>query len=451
MKIQINNRPILGYLGNGLILCRSMTGDADALAEFNSHIHSEEGLDKPDLRVGTWTRDLLSRPHPTFHADDFTLVVEATSGKIISSMNLISQTWAYEGIPFGVGRPELVGTLPEYRNRGLVRHQFEEIHRWSAERGELLQGITGIPFYYRLFGYEMGLELGGGRTGYEAQLPKLKEGEVELFTVRQATIADIPFLMEVYEYACQQWLVTCVRDEAIWRYELTGQSEKNIERLEFRILERAGTNEPVGYFTHPWYDWDTGLEANNFEIKPGISWLEVTPTVARYLWLTGETYVKRDGKPQTRTTYTFQFGSEHPIYDIFRERLPRHRDPYAWYIRVPDLPKFIRAISPALDHHIARSAIIGYTGETRISFYRSGLRLVLDKGSLVSIEPWKPSNEDRGNAAFPDLTFLQMVFGYRTFEELEQSFADCWYKDDETRVLLSTLFPKKASALMFVK
>jgi hypothetical protein len=36
-------------------------------------------------------------------------------------MNLISQIWAYEGIPFGVGRPELVGTLPEYRNRGLVR------------------------------------------------------------------------------------------------------------------------------------------------------------------------------------------------------------------------------------------------------------------------------------------------------------------------------------------
>ena len=61
-------------------------------------------------------------------------------------MNLISQTWAYEGIPFEVGRPELVGTLPEYRNRGLVRAQFEEVHRWSAARGELVQGITGIPY-----------------------------------------------------------------------------------------------------------------------------------------------------------------------------------------------------------------------------------------------------------------------------------------------------------------
>ncbi len=34
-----------------------------------------------------------------------------------------------KGFPFGVGRPELVGTLPEYRNRGLVRAQFEEVHQ----------------------------------------------------------------------------------------------------------------------------------------------------------------------------------------------------------------------------------------------------------------------------------------------------------------------------------
>jgi hypothetical protein len=450
MKIKINNRPILRNLGDGLILCRSMAGDADALAEFNSHIHSDDGFDKPDLRVGEWTRDLVARPHPTFHADDCTLVVEGDTGKIVSSMNLIPQTWAYEGIPFGVGRPELVGTLPEYRTRGLVRAQFEEVHRWSARRGDLVQGITGIPYYYRLFGYEMALELGGGRTGYEPQLPKLKEGESEPFSIRPATEADIPFLKGVYEHGCQRRLITCVRDESIWRYELTGMSERNVERLEFRILERPGMNTPAGYFTHPWYDWDTGLAAFQYELKPGVSWLETTPSVARYLWKTGEIYSKRDGKPATRTTYTFWFGSEHPSYDIFRERLPRLRDSYAWYIRVLDLPAFLRLITPALERHIAESTIVGYSGEVRISFYRSGLRLVLEKGKLTKIESWKPSPEVHGEAEFPDLSFLQLVFGYRSFEELEQSYADCTCKDDERRVLLSTLFPKKASSVMFV-
>ena len=73
MKIHLNNRPVLGSLRDGLIICRSMPGDAEGLAEFNSRIHSEEGFDKPDLREGAWTHDLLSRPHPPFHADHCTL------------------------------------------------------------------------------------------------------------------------------------------------------------------------------------------------------------------------------------------------------------------------------------------------------------------------------------------------------------------------------------------
>jgi hypothetical protein len=94
---------------------------------------------------------------------------------------------------------------------------------------------------------------------------------------------------------------------------------------------------------------------------------------------------------------------------------------------------------------------VGYSGELKVSFYRSGLRMTLEKGKLTIIEAWQPVvKQDEGYAAFPDLTFLQLVFGYRTVEELEQSYADCTYRDDEVRVLLNTLFPKKASSVMFV-
>ena len=140
---------IIRDLGYGLVLRRSTIEDAEALATFNAWVHSDEGPDHPDEKVAAWTRDLMSGRHPTHDPDDFTIVEETGTGRIVSAMNLISQTWAYEGIPFGVGRPELVGTLPEYRKRGLVRLQFEEIHQWSAERGELVQAITGIPYYYR--------------------------------------------------------------------------------------------------------------------------------------------------------------------------------------------------------------------------------------------------------------------------------------------------------------
>src|SRR5512143_932988 len=185
MEITRLPQPILRELGDGLILRRSSPADADALADFCARVHSDAGPEEPDEQVRAWTHDLLAKPHPTFRADDFTVIAQAATGRIVSTMNLIPQTWTYEGIPFGVGRPELVGTLPEYRNRGLIRLQFDEIHKWSAERGELVQAITGIPFYYRLFGYEMALDLTGRRLGYEANVPKLKEGEKEPFIIRR--------------------------------------------------------------------------------------------------------------------------------------------------------------------------------------------------------------------------------------------------------------------------
>ncbi len=93
-------------LGNGLILRRSTPADADALAEFNKMIHRDPGVVEPDEGVAAWTRDLLRGDHPTFAADDFAIVEEQATGKIVSCVNLISQTWSYAGIPFKVGRPE---------------------------------------------------------------------------------------------------------------------------------------------------------------------------------------------------------------------------------------------------------------------------------------------------------------------------------------------------------
>jgi hypothetical protein len=69
----------------------------------------------------------------------------------------------------------------------------------------------------------------------------------------------------------------------------------------------------------------------------------------------------------------------------------------------------------------------------------------LEKGRLVTIEPWKPTPADGGAAAFPDLTFLQILFGYRSYDELHQSFADCWCENEEVRALINILFPKKVS------
>lgn len=150
-------------LGDGLVLRWAIPEDAEELAVFNVAMHSDNP-EEPDEFLKPWTRDLMSGEHPTTKADDVTVVIDTKkSDKIISSACLISQTWVYEDIPFAVGRPELIATHPDYRRRGLIREQMGVIHAKSASRGELVTAITGIPWYYRQFGYEMGLNLGGSR------------------------------------------------------------------------------------------------------------------------------------------------------------------------------------------------------------------------------------------------------------------------------------------------
>jgi hypothetical protein len=449
MSKTITKNAVIRQLDDGLILRRSTQADAQALADFNSKLHSDDGPEKPDERVGTWASDLLIGNHPTFGEGDFTIVEETASGKIVSSLNLISQTWSYAGIPFKVGRPEMVGTLPEYRNRGLIRAQFDVVHQWSAERGEMVQGITGIPYYYRLFGYEMALNLDGGRAGFKAQLPKLKEDKEEDYLFRTVLKKDIPFITRTFRNGSQRNLVRCEWDKDLFQYEIFGKSPQNINRLEFRIIEDKHGN-PVGFIAHPAWTWGAMLPALLYELKEGISWGEVTPSVARYLFTTGEAYAA-EKENKDFDAFGFWLGEQHPVYDVFGDRLPRVRKPYAWYIRVPDLPAFLRLISPVLEERLAGSAYAGHSGEYKLTFYRQGIRFVLEKGALTTIEAYHPEPQGHsGDAAFPELTFLKLLFGYRTLDEIKYAFPDCWTHDDEITGLLKSMFPKHNSSVWAV-
>ena len=434
---------IIRDLGNGLIMRRSSSEDADALSAFNGKIHREDDAD--ERRLINWTRDLLTRPHPTFHADDFIIIEESSTGRIVSSLSLIPQTWSYEGIEFGVGRPELVGTLPEYRGKGLVRAQFDEIHKWCAERGLIVQAITGIPYFYRQFGYEMALDLDGGRTGYESGVPKLKDGETELFRFRPAVEGDIPFIMEVYERLITRSSIFALRDEAMWKYEFSGRSEESIPARKWEVIERVDGNELVGLLMRP---QNAGNYAMMYELKPGVSWLEVTPGVVRHLWNIARELTAQNDK--SSPSFTFLLGQDHPVYQVMGDDLPSHRKPYAYFMRVPDLTGFIRLIAPALEERLASSLAPGYSGELKISFYKGGVRLLFKKGKLVTVDNWKPSPDEWGNVAFPDFTFLQVLFGYRSLAELHQSFADCWWHSEKDRVLIDILFPKILSNVIAI-
>jgi hypothetical protein len=98
-------------------------------------------------------------------------------------------------------------------------------------------GDHGIPYYYRLFGYEMAMNLGGGRAGFASHVPKLKEDEKEPYHLRPAETRDLDFIADTYRYGCQRSLVMVERDRAMWEYELTGKSADNVNRLALHVIE----------------------------------------------------------------------------------------------------------------------------------------------------------------------------------------------------------------------
>ena len=444
---------VLKDLGDGLILRRGTAEDAEALADFNAVVNTLTG--EPDEGMRAWTLDLMKGDLPDFGPGDFTIVVDTKTGSIVSTQNLIPQTWAYGGIEFPAARIELVGTDPDYRRRGLVRAQTDIMHEWSAQLGQKVIGITGIPWFYRQFGYEMALEHLGWRTGYAQNVPELPAGETEPYRVRVATDADIPFLKRTSDHGNQRYLVSCVRDEELWRYELHSRREESPHRHEIRVVETA-RGEPVGLLVHHGGSSGGLLTVRVYELSPGTPWPAVTPSVLRYLRKAADEYADRDGGEKF-TGFTFMFGSEHPAYDAAKDQLPVSSQPYAWYMRVADMPDFIGHIGPVLERRLNASMASGYTGELKISFIRNGLRVAFKDGRLVEAQRWMPTQLDSRffarvrDAMFPSLTFLQLLFGFRSVEELEYAFPDCVISSGEARELLNVLFPKQISRIWGVE
>ncbi|HEV2107598.1 MAG TPA: GNAT family N-acetyltransferase [Thermomicrobiales bacterium] len=428
-------------LGDGLLLRHARPEDADALAAFNADVHRHSENDPPDEPIRVWTRDLLLRPHPTFQPALFTVVEDTANRAIASSLNLIPQTWSYGGVPFGVGRIELVGTAKEYRRRGLVRRQMEEAHRWSADMGHLVQGITGIPWYYRQFGYEMCLNLGGGHRLPADQVPTLAQGEIEPFTFRPASASDVPFLVATDAHGRQRSLISCVRDDALWQHEVDGRSRSNsTDAVQVTIIERRG-GQPVGFVGSPFQLWDRSFAITVAELAARNSWLAVVPSLLRW--------AKQQGDHQAATaqkelsSILLWLGEDHPAYTAIGRWVSSFRPSYAWFIRVPDLPTFLWQMRSVLERRLAASVAAGHTGEMKLNFYDSGIRLRFKGGLIVEVTQW-PEHDRRIGADFPGLTFLQVVTGWRSFQEVAHAFPDC-QATDESRVLVETLFPKRTS------
>jgi hypothetical protein len=436
-------------LGAGLVVRWSSAADAEAIADTCGHVFRRTAEQPPNVRLGSWIRDLMSGKHPLMGQGDYAVVEETATGRIVSGTCLFSHAIELEGIRLPFGRPEVVFSHPAYRDRGLVRATFELVHARSASRGHLVQGITGIPYYYHLFGYEYAADLGGELSVYFAAIPPLQKGETERYRLQIAKDEELSVVRDLYDRDRARYALTTPMEESYLRWIASGQNPRSLQGWTARLVVDS-TSCAVGYvLTDPCRDSDeVGVKA--LGTREGVGLAQVLPSVLRALRdAAGEAVPARDDLPAPARV-RLMLWPHHPVYDLLKEeqRAGRRR-PYAWYLRVPDVKSLVGTLRPVLERRLAASAVAGFSGELRLTFYPKGIRLAFEEGRLMVIEDWRPDHAwgPRAQAGVPSLVFLKLLFGYRSLDELRDGYPDV-FAEDEVRPVLEALFPPRPSWLI---
>jgi GNAT superfamily N-acetyltransferase len=446
-----------GDLGHGLIRRWSTRADQVKISHLMGSVFVNSPSDPFNIRAADEARIFMSDGFPYMGPGDIALVEDTSKPErpVVACVCCWQHQWSYGGIPFGVGRPENIATDPAYRNRGLVRALMEMFHARSATQGHLVQAITGIRYFYRQFGYEYVLDLGGSCVVTVTAIPNKTGDEPEPYTLRPATLADLPHLPALYDQARPNSLVWHEAGEAYWRYhitgwELPGARGQTALQLGFHghlhmIIDSAG--QVCGYTWLADKRWGNDLEVYALELAPQVNWQRALPALLRALRQHGTEIPAISPDTESFSEIWFGLWRAHPLYEVLGERLTaRVEPPYAWYLRVPDLPAFVRHIAPVLEARLTQSLLVGYSGELKLSFYRGGLCLRFAQGKLLAAEPWQAADADEANGGCPPLLFLQLLFGYRSLAELRAIFPDAWAKA-EAALLVNTLFPKQPSTV----
>ncbi len=408
-------------LGNHLVLKHATAEDAPRLSTFNALIHG-------DKQVGVITEALMLH-HPTARPEDFIYVEDESTGEIVSSICLLPWRWRFDEIELKMGEMGIVGTLPEYRNRGLIRALVDHFKEMLAEGEYDLSQIQGIPYYYRQFGYEYALPLEGGWHLPLHQIPTAAEN-APVYTFRDATVGDIPLLMDFYADATRDLNISAVREADIWRYLIERKSDT--ANGSDTLLMFAPSGEVAGYVRIEKFGFGSGLtvcEASRFNFA------HVAP-LFRHL---KELAVERGKNPYIR----FALPPSAVLVQVAKA-LEAHFDGYyGWQIHIPDPARLLRTMIPLFERRIAASPFAGLTQNVGINLYRQTYELVFEQGKITTVnstgfQPWE------GMICFPPDVFTQLVVGHRTVEELREIFPDlmAW---GEAFNLVSVLFPKTSA------
>ncbi|MFD5879616.1 GNAT family N-acetyltransferase [Streptomyces yangpuensis] len=404
----IKNDAAVVSLADGLVLRQARPADLDQIGALLS------ARGEPDDAVDH--RLVVTDPDAGLSA----CAVVADGDRVVSTATLLDEEVCIGGVRLPAGQVELVATEAEYEGRGLVRALMHWAHERSAARGHVVQAMIGIPYFYRLFGYEYAVDIPqalnvNALPPLPPPLPQPGDGNA---TLRAARPSDIPAMAALQASAQGGFDVTMPHSAACWRWLLDHESSNLV------VLEQAGTVIATARTTPPGEEMLLAEAAARDESAAR----ELLSAVGALAAGEGLQVVHRAG---TVTGNAWQEFIDHE---------PR-RSAEQYYIRIPDVavlldrlrPLFWQRLTAAGIDRTGRDIVISTFGaHHRIPVLADGLGEVVTGGAMQS------PGVAGGAGVAPD-HLAPLLFGPHGFEGLTRIRPDVYAADED---LFRTLFPR---------
>jgi predicted N-acetyltransferase YhbS len=352
-------------------------------------------------------------------------------GRVVSTCTLLPFDLTLDGVAVPAGQLEFVVSDPGHQRQGLIRRQFEVLHRRSAEAGHVVQFILGIPYFYRRLGYGYGVDHPGLlRARPEALAPD------PTIVLRAATPADLDGLdaTTLGRGRAADGLGTdhgAALHRRMWAAQLSDPPGSGSEQLY--VAERGDDLVGLSAIT-VWSDQGRCVHVPTLAADRAVSDALVTHALG----------VARSRGHELILQETGGAGWNRHLAAVGHSMGP-------WpgvYARVPDPVAFLLAVRPVLAARLRASPFADATGGVTISLYDDAVHLAFAAGEITGVTRVAriedPTEEDECGVA-PDW-FPALVLGRWGARGLEERIDDVFLGRHGD--LLEVLFPRRPADIV---
>lgn len=408
--------------------------EVEELLKFHSIVHPEDDIEELRRQI-----DHL----PGFSREMNYYIRDLDKNLIVSALNSIPFTWNYEDVPLRNLELGWVGTLKEYRRKGLNKSLYTHFDNLLVEGEYDISTIQGIPYYYRQFGYDFVIPMNHTvwtRTNQILPFDEKNPPEYMKLNIRVAEKKDIPSMMELFDNLNQGLLVFAPRSQELWEVQ---ENKKRQFENEFQTYVLNDGSKIIGYFRL--------VKKIKKDSPPNKSTLHVIESsipsfkgVLRVLQFLYIEAVKED---------ISLIGSQGPSFNTLSRVMEniggQGKTWWKYQVRIPNMVGLLEKISPVLERRLRGTMFEGLTYDVIMNTFQNCYSLKFSNGKIVDISDLGPQ-EVNENQAFraPPKDLVRLVLGAYSIKEIEQNNIDFIVRG-EVRLITETLFPKKESSVYY--